>query len=324
MWHAFTVSLVLLTSICGVTAAAEPITISHRWGETTLPAPAQRVVSISYTGADYLLALGTVPIAYRTWYGGDETGLWPWASPLLGEARPPVLRGELDIEAIAAMKPDLIEAMWSGISKTQYEKLSRIAPVLPAGKGAGDFGMPWEDMTRALGNALGKSDEAHALIERITENALAIRSAHPNWQDATAVVAWPAGPGLYTGTDARARLLASFGFRTPKIVESLARGSFYFTLDPELSEPLDVDLLVWLDAGGGVSSARDLPLRDSLRAVQEGREIVADPELAAAMSYSSPLSLEFAQTKLIPLIEAAMDGDPETVVPGAHEAGLVR
>jgi iron complex transport system substrate-binding protein len=40
-----------------------PVTITHLFGETTVPVPPKRVVSADCTGQDDLLALGVAPIA---------------------------------------------------------------------------------------------------------------------------------------------------------------------------------------------------------------------------------------------------------------------
>ena len=51
------------------TGGGGPITITHVFGETTIPEPPKRVVSAGLTGQDDLLALGIVPIALTNWFG---------------------------------------------------------------------------------------------------------------------------------------------------------------------------------------------------------------------------------------------------------------
>ncbi len=45
-----------------------PVTIQHRFGQTTIPAPPTRVVSAGFTEQDDLLAVGVVPIAVTQWW----------------------------------------------------------------------------------------------------------------------------------------------------------------------------------------------------------------------------------------------------------------
>ena len=91
-------------------AAAFPVTITHKFGEITIDAPPERVVSIGFADQDWLLALGVTPIAEcRDWYGDQPYATWPWAQDELGDAQPAVLTStELNFEEIAALRPDLI------------------------------------------------------------------------------------------------------------------------------------------------------------------------------------------------------------------------
>lgn len=315
---------ILIATLPLTTASAQPVEVAHRWGVTRIAAPPERIVSLSFTGADALLALGIVPVAYRAWYGGDAiTGLWPWAAERLGPARPTVLRGEIDPEAVARLEPDLIEAMSSGLTHADYVALSRIAPVLGPPEGAGDFGATWDRMLTDIGHATGRDGRARGGIADLEGRIESLRTTHPGWQGATAVIAWPDGPLIYGTGDPRVALLGRLGFHLPEKTERLTRGGFFVRLDPEMTAPLEADVVIWIDVGGGVGAVRDMPLRGTMRSVAEGREIVADTDLAAALSYASPLSLPYALDRLAPKLDAALDGDPETPVPGAAQAGLL-
>ncbi|MEM1384361.1 MAG: ABC transporter substrate-binding protein [Pseudomonadota bacterium] len=307
------------------TAQAGPRAIDHRWGATLVAAPPDRSVSLSFTGIDAFLALGIVPTAYRAWYGGDARGLWPWsAARMAPDATPVVLRGEIDAETVARLEPDFVEATYSGISRAQYAALSRVAPVLPARTGSGDFGATWEEMLTGIGEATGRAKKAEEVIADIEGRISSIRAAHRDWDGQTAIVALPSGPTIFGQSDPRMLLLTKLGFRLPETAGKLSLGAFSFKLDPELTAPLEADVVIWLDFGSGFDTVRDNPLRGGLRIVRDGREIAADQTLSAALSYASPLSIPYALDRLVPLLEVALDGDPETVVTGAREAGLVR
>ena len=73
------------------TGGGGPVTITHAFGETTISEPPKRVVSAGFTGQDDLLALGVVPVAVTNWFGDQPFGVWPWAQPKLGNAKPVVL-----------------------------------------------------------------------------------------------------------------------------------------------------------------------------------------------------------------------------------------
>ena len=72
-------------------AAAFPVTIEHKVGETTLDAEPVRVVSIGFAEHDGLRALGVEPVGVRDWYGNQPYGTWPWAQDELGDLTPELL-----------------------------------------------------------------------------------------------------------------------------------------------------------------------------------------------------------------------------------------
>lgn len=310
--------ILLLCLLCPEAARAQT-EIVHRWGTTRIAEAPQRIVSLSYTGADNWLALGVHPAAWRAWYGGDDRGLWPWAAPL-AKGDPVILRGEIDMEQVARLKPDLIEAMSSGITEAQYHTLSRVAPVIPPLEGVSDFGHDWREMLTFFGRISGRSERAAEVIA--TLDARIDATARPDWQGRTAVMAMPSGPMLLFGRDPRMKLLAALGFDTPAALQDLDLGSFYITLDRERTAPMEADLLIWLDLGGGVAPVLANPLRPYMTVVQEGREIVAPPEISAALSYGSALSLGHALDWLAGAIPDALDGDPATPAASARASGL--
>ncbi len=303
-------------------AAAETSKIEHRWGQTSVPENPERIVSLSYSGVDTLLALGLRPLAYRAWYGGNEKGLWPWAAARMPEdLDATVLRGEIDAESVARLQPDFVEAIYSGLTRAQYRALSRVAPVLPAPEGKGDFGSTWEDMLIGVGRATGRLPQAQEMIAKMEADIAAVRAAHPEWQGKTAIVGLPDTPLVFSEIDPRMDLMKRLGFRLPEAARGLALGGFFFKLDPELTAPIDADVVLWLDLGGGVGRLYAHPLRHTLRAVREGREVIVGPELSAALSYASPLSLPYALERLVPMLETALDGNPDTRVPKAAGTG---
>ena len=130
----------------GAVADDGSVTVKHAFGETKIPAPPKRVVSAGFTGQDDLLALGVVPIAVTDWFGGEPFGVWPWAQPKLGTAQPAVLSlaDGIQVDQIAALKPDLIVATNAGLDADTYTKLSAIAPTV-AQSGQDAFFEPWKD-----------------------------------------------------------------------------------------------------------------------------------------------------------------------------------
>lgn len=318
-------SIALIALMSGGVAAADsfPVSIPHIFGTTEIAAPPTRVVSVSFIGHDFLLALGVVPVGLRKWYGVDPYGVWVWAQDDLGEATPTVMQGELDVEQIALLEPDLIVGQWSGMTERDHRLLSLIAPTLAPMEGAGDYGMGWRDMLLRLGLATGTRDAAEDIVSRLDQRFAEIRAEHPAWQGAEAAMVWSGSMGAYTSRDIRGQFLEALGFTVPDDIDARIAGNPYFvTVPTEDYTMIDADALIWLDTGGTVAALRDLPLRFTMRAYREGREIYSDPLLSAALSHSSPQSLAFALDRLVPLLEAATDGDPTTPVPSMVDVGL--
>lgn len=306
-------------------AADGALRFTHVFGETVLPRPAERVVSLGYTTQDPLLALGVTPLAIREWFGNQPHAVWPWAQPLLSGAEPQVLSGEVSMEIVAALQPDLIVGIGGGLSRAEYDVLSQIAPVLMQPEGQSAYGTPWDIQTRMLGRAVGKTAEAEALIDEVHGTFGAARQRHPDWAGRSAVCAYNMGgeTGAFTGSDTRATFLAELGFQAPAEIAALASAdTFYTGLSPEDLSPLDADLLIWVSPSDHVPDIRALPMRPTLRAHREGREVLAGELVAAALSFGSVLSLPFALEHLEPEIAAALDGDPATPVASAVAAGL--
>lgn len=308
-----------------VRAAGGGLIFDHAWGRTLLPAPARRVVSLGYTSHDTLLALGVVPVALRHWYGGGDSGIWPWAEPLLHGARPPVLRGEVAMEHVAAEAPDLIVAIGAGITRAEYAVLDRIAPTLVHSAGTSPYGTGWREMTTVLGRATGRDDRAAALVAKVEARLAAARARHPDWAGQTAAAAyhWAGTSGAFLPGDARADFLAALGFAIPPAIAALAgRGDFFRDLSPEDLSPLDAGVLVWISAVESDPDLAALPMRRTLGAHRQGREVFAGPLASAAMAHASVLSIPFALDALEADLAAAADGDPATPVPSAVAAGL--
>jgi iron complex transport system substrate-binding protein len=302
---------------------AFPVTVEHRFGETTVDALPERIVTVGLTEQDVLLALGVVPVATTEWFGEYPGAVWPWAQDELEalDAEPPESVGDattVNVEAVAAQKPDLILAVYSGLTEEQYEQLSAVAPTVAQPEEFGDYGVPWDVMTRTVGQVIGQADAADALVEDVEAEFAAVREAHPEFDGATSVVATPyEGVGVYGTEDVRGRLLTSLGFVLPDGLAEVTGDEFYGQLSEERVDLLDVDTIVWLDADDAEGPLGG-PLYAGLPVHTEGREVFLDSfddPLGGATSFVTPLSLPFLLDGLVPRLAAAVDGDPATAVP---------
>jgi iron complex transport system substrate-binding protein len=84
-------------------------------------------------------------------------------------------------EKIAALRPDLILAVYGGLTKDQYTTLSKFAPVVAQPKEYNDFGVPWQKQTEIIGKALGRESEAKDLVEGVQADIAATAKDNPEF-----------------------------------------------------------------------------------------------------------------------------------------------
>jgi iron complex transport system substrate-binding protein len=314
----------LLALVSTALAQEFPQTFEHKFGTTVLEQKPERIVTLTYSGVDHYLALGVVPVGIQFWYGDYPYGVWPWAQDELGGADLVAL-SEVNYEQIAALEPDVIEAVVSGITEEQYRELSKIAPVVATAADQSDWSMPWYEITRTVGRVTGEQDKAESVVATLQDRIAGIVADHPEWQGMTASVVHTDGSelGVFRGLDARSQVISQLGFTiTPALNDLGTPEDFYATASLEQLPIIEADLVVWISGTNDSAPIQALPLRERAKFYQEGREMFAGTMLADAFSWSSPLSFDFLLDEMVPNIEAAVDGDPQTKVPTAEAVGL--
>lgn len=295
--------------------AAFPVTITHKYGATTLAKAPERVVVIGYNEQDIYFALGVKPVAVRYWYGDAPHAIFPWAVDEAAGAEPELLEmpfGELNLEAIVNLKPDLISGLYSGITAEEYEQLSLIAPTIAQSADYIEFGIPWQYATQTIGDALGKGEEAAGLVANVEGQFTKAQEANPAFVGKTMAVAYANGDGtygFYTAQDARARFFTNLGFEIPAELTEIAGESFYANLSQEKLTLLDQDVLLFLGLQfleGGRETITNDPLLNQLAAVKEGRVVFVPLEVDDALQFGSVLSLEYALAGILPELQAAV------------------
>lgn len=298
--------------------AAFPVVVEHKFGATEIAEEPERVVALGFTDQDALLALGVTPVAVRYWYGDEPHAVFPWAQDALGDAEPEVLEmpfGELDYEAVAALEPDLISAVYAGLTEEEHARLSQLAPTIAQASGYVDFGMPWQEMTVMVGRAVGRAQEAGRLVAEVEGRFAEARAAHPEWTGRSVAVA--SGPKVdgqyhvYGPEDARARVFAELGFEIPDELAEIAGEAFYGTISAEQVALLERDLVAFHQMAfvdGGRAGIEDDALLGRLDAMADGRVVYVEGELDDAFQFSTVLSLPYLLDGIVPLIEDALEG----------------
>ena len=302
-----------------------PVEVEHKFGTTTIDQAPERVVTVGLTDQDAVLALGVTPVGTNEWFEGHDGAIMPWAEDALaanGGETPKVI-GNVEgynFEQIAALRPDLILGIYAGMTESEYSTLSEIAPTVAQPDDYPDWGVPWQDQTRIIGTALGKADEAEALVEDVETQLSEARDAHPEFADATGAMAtvWDGSVTVYTPIDVRGRFLDSLGFSQIEGLEEMSDDGFSASISQEQIDLIDVDAIVWIVGTIETDMPRiqDVAVYAGLGLTDEGREVPVenDAELGAATSYQTVLSLPTLVDGLVPMLAAAVDGDPATAV----------
>ncbi|MEV5963309.1 iron-siderophore ABC transporter substrate-binding protein [Kribbella sp. NPDC051952] len=297
-----------------------PATIPNKYGDTVVKSAPQRVVAVGLVEQDALLALGVVPVATTEWFGEKPGALFPWAKEKLGDAALPQVLSDKDgiqFEKIAALRPDLIVGLYSGMTADDYKKLSAIAPTVAQPKGVPDYGVSWQQVATTVGAAVGKPQQAKDLVSGIEQRFEKVRTDHPEFKGRTALMATPyEGYFIYGTEDPRSRLLTDFGFSLPTGLDKVIGDKFGGNVSAERISLLDQQALVWFPTKGGTAKLKADPLYKNLKVRTEGRDVFVeenyDDQLYGATSFVSVLSLPIVFDELVPKLAAAVDGNPAT------------
>ncbi|MBY6413054.1 ABC transporter substrate-binding protein [Rhodococcus sp. BP-252] len=292
-------------------SGAFPVTITHHFGETTVDSEPSSIVTIGFNEQDFVLALGVKPVATRGNLSYDYRNR-PWAQEALGGTDiPEVGSEELNLEQIANAGPDLILGPYSFIEQGQYDQLSEMAPTIADIGGYDDVpAATWQQEFEVIGKALGKEQEAADQTAELEAKFQTTQDENPQFAGKTLTLGFDMGDGTYLvlgADDIRALFFKDLGFEIPAVTE---------TISPENLNKLDTDVLVM--AGASREQLLADPLFAALNVVSQDRTAYIgafSEDLPSALGYSSPLSLNYAIDGFAPMLAAASDNDPSTVVP---------
>jgi iron complex transport system substrate-binding protein len=297
-------------------AGTFPVTVEHAFGSTTVKAAPKRVVSVGYTDDQNILAFGIKPVGMVDQYPNpagqkpDINTQWPWVKDKWGETRPEVIMNNGDagpnFEKIAALRPDLIIAVYSEIDQAAYDKLSKIAPTVGRTKTEKEpFSAPWQDNALHIAKALGKADEGKAMVQGIQDKLAAVKKAHPEFAGQTAVsLSWyKDAVNPFTTTDVRGQLLTGMGFKGQTEIDKIAGSSFSTALSPERMDLVDVDRVFVINDKADADALKKFDLFANLKVSKNNKvSYLLDsegPAVGAAMSQATLPSLPFAIDELV-------------------------
>lgn len=324
LFHSSVVLVATALSIlaCGGAWAGEsasyPIVIKHALGTTTIPEKPRRVATVAWANHEVPLALGIVPVGFAAANFGDDDGdgLLPWVAEKLTAlgADKPVLFDEgdgIDFEAVAATRPDVILAAYSGLSQSDYDTLSRIAPVVAYPDSA--WATDWRDMIRLNSAGLGLPAEGEALIERIEADIARTVAGHPELKDKTAMFVTHLDTSnlsvvnFYTANDTRVKFFADLGLKSPRsVVAATAPGQFVAAVSAERVDAFDdVDIVVTYGSLPLLDAVRTDLLLSRMPAVSRDAVVMLGRNPVGTAANPTPLSISWVLKDYVALLGEA-------------------
>ncbi|ARJ05670.1 periplasmic binding protein [Cnuibacter physcomitrellae] len=292
-----------------------PVTVQSALGDVTIESAPERIVTLGWGSNDALLSMGIAPVGMaKQSYGGDENGVLPWtqeAIDSLGAAEPTMITesDEPAYEEIQALKPDLILAVYSGLTQDQYDLLSQIAPTVAYPDAP--WSTPWRDVVTTVGKAVGQEQKAADVLSSIDDEITTVASENPQFEGkSVAAAADFAGTFYgYSPSDPRVGFLNDLGFTNPQsVTDASTDGSFFFQLSNEKLDSLTSDVLVYYaDSQESYDAWLATPAAQTMQQVKDGTVApLIGTQLVASVSPPTALSLTWGLADTVKALDAAV------------------
>ena len=228
----------------------ESVTVSHQFGETSVPVKPERVAVLGEYEEDSLIALGIIPIAVMA-SRLDSNGFPSlWAHRIVGDHPIADLRGpdsELDYKRLAELEPDLVLATRSDLSRGEYEAVGAIAPTIARLSDTKHPELSWKDHVQLLGAALSLDAEADQAILVAQASIFDAIRPHPGLKSSS--FAWLKANSkseieVASSSLASSRFLKQLGLVYPSDLDDGVGNAIWAPLTDQLAGMLDVDVLL--------------------------------------------------------------------------------
>lgn len=294
--------------------APDKIVLDHAFGQTILDKKPERVATIAWGNHDVALALGIVPVGFsKANYGvSADKGVLPWTEEKIKELNGKAnLFDDLDglnFEAISNSKPDVILAGYSGITKEDYDTLSKIAPV------AAYKSKPWQDMIKIDSKALGMEKEGDELIKNTEARISKELEKHPEIKGKikgkkvlfTMINAADTSKfWIYTSKDPRANYLTDLGLVFPESLKEFeSEDSFAKEISAEEANKInDADVIITYGDDKTLEALQKDPLLGKINAIKNGAvAVIPDNTPLAASCTPTPLSINYTIEEYLNLL----------------------
>lgn len=150
-----------------------PVTVENSNGSVTLDEHPSRIVTLSESAFENVVALGEEPVLSMVTADFDKTAVYDdWREEPYIERGVSVRDGKTFFEKIASADPDLIIAPgWASFTDDDVsEKLNDIAPTYIYAAGGEDAGEQWKYALEDTADLLGKSGDDDVLIGKFNDS----------------------------------------------------------------------------------------------------------------------------------------------------------
>ncbi|WP_406206623.1 iron-siderophore ABC transporter substrate-binding protein [Kitasatospora sp. NBC_01560] len=255
-------------------------TVRHARGETAVPARAARVVALDTDALDSVVTLGLTPVGATVVAEGTPLSGYLPAARLAGTRTVGTI-GQPNLEAVAALRPDLILSNQVRDDK-RYDELSKIAPTVLSRT----TGPAWKENARLHAEALGRQSEADAAEAAYRTAAASLVAALGGPQKAAdtkvAMARFLAGAPtrLYLNDTFVGSVLKDLGLGRPANQD---KPGFSMEISPEQVDQAAADVIFYSVYGDAAKSDRPKIMEGSLwrnlDAVRSGRAFPVDDGL---------------------------------------------
>lgn len=296
-----------------------PVVIEHALGTTVVNQKPTRIAAIGWSNHEVPLALGVVPVGFaKVGFGDDDAnGVFPWVEARLAElgAEMPALFDEgdgIDFEAVAATEPDLILAAYSGMSQSDYDTLSKIAPVVAYT--VGPWATSWREVIRLNSTAMGQAQEGEALIAEIEQKIASVTAKHPEIAGLRAMFITHLRARdlsvirFYSANDLRVQFFEDLGMTSPQSVrDATEAGRYSGEISVERIDTFtDVDIAVTYGDQELLDSLRSNPLTARMPVIANDALVLMANDPMGTGANPTPLAIDWVlETYVARLAQAA-------------------
>ena len=217
----------------------------------------------------------------------------------------------IDFEAVAATAPDVILAVYSGLTQADYDTLSQIAPVVayPDSPWTTD----WRQMIRMNSAGMGMAAEGDALIARMEGQISDTLAAHPALQGKSVMFVTHLDTtnlsvvNFYTANDTRVKFFQDLGLAMPKsVMDATQPGKYAGSVSAENIDAFeDVDIVVTYGSLLLLAAMKADPLVSHMPAVANGSIVMLKNDPVGTAANPTPLGLAWVLDDYVALLAEA-------------------